>query len=359
VACKNSFIYNDHNKFYPFCFCYLTTVLAPSAQFRYLDFLGKWISGSILSFVNRRFEPIPSQSMLDHIPGMVKAGQAFRVEGFLIPRVFMHEISFLRTIEPDPSKDRALLISKGKAIWIPSQITLPNCLSYFSLDILFSVLTVPKIVQLVSIFLLEKRIVMISNSLRIASLSVLCVRELARPFKYVGIFLPILPLTDDFLPILESPTPFVCGVARSRALPPICDEVVTVDLDRGEIRDPDNSPGMAGGDRLIVRIEAITELHSAEIELPPRLISVKGTPPAPNPDFLEFVKKNRHGFSRPFSYGSYEAKYVFGQGIVEQIVNLFRIQIEPVLEGLMRPCFITDTTTPDQAVTVFNRDVFL
>jgi hypothetical protein len=356
---KNSFLFNERTKSYPFCFCFLTTVLAPSAQFRYLDFLGKWLGGQILTFVNRRFQPLPSAGLCDHIPGMVKAGPAFRIEGIKIPRVLNHEISFLRTLETDPTKDRPLLLSKGKAIWIPSQITLPNCLLYFTLDVLFSVLPVPTIVQLVSIFLLEKRMVFLSNSVRVLSLCLMCLRELLRPFKYVGIFLPVLPLTDDFIPILDSPTPFVCGIGRSRNLPPIPDEIVLVDLDRAEIRDPDASPCLAGSHELISKIDAILALHLAEISLPPRLIQVKGSPPATNPDFIEFIKKERHGFSRPFSYGNAEVKYLFGQTIVEQIANLFRCQIEPALEALTRPCFITDTTHPDQAVTVFNRDVFL
>lgn len=356
--CKSSFIFNELNQQYPFCFCYLSRVLVPSAQFRYLDFLGKWISGQLLSLAMRRFEPVPPTASA-HIPGMVKAGQAFRSEGFKIPRIFNYEISYARTIQPGLTSDSPFRLSKEKEIWIPAQETLPNCLPYFALDILFSVLPVRAIVRLVSIVLLQKRIAFLGNSLRTLSLSVICLGELIHPFKFVGTFLPVLPLTDDYLPMLDSPTPFVFGIPKSGKQPPIPPDVVTVDLDRGEIHDPDASPLLAGSDQLVSMIDAILELHRAEIELPPRFIGGKGTPVIQNPDFLEFIKRRRHGFSRPFSYGTAETRYFFERSIVEQIVNLFKIHIAPMLEVVMKPCFVTDATNPDQPVTVFHRELFL
>jgi hypothetical protein len=141
---------------------------------------------------------------------------------------------------------------------------------------------------------------------------------------------------------------------KTRQPPPLPAYLAVVDLDHDDVQDPDNSPLLPGGDRLVEKLQAILELHRGEIELPPRSLG-KGRP---NPEFAQFLKAHRHPLSGPMSYLSHGTEYIFSRDIVEQIVCTFRMQFEPQLEALMRPCFITDTTEPGLPVTVFNKDVF-
>jgi hypothetical protein len=183
-------------------------------------------------------------------------------------------------------------------------------------------------------------------------------RGLERPFKYRGIFLPVLPFTEEFLPILDSPAPFVCGIVKTGQLPPIPEHLVVVELDHDEINDPDHTPLLPDGERLIQKLQGILDLNRREIELPPKVLR-DGATAGPNPDFLPFVKSRRTAFINPMAHIIPAMKYIFGQEVVDQIRVLFRVQIEPGLELLLRPCLITDTTDPDRPVTVFNKDLFL
>jgi hypothetical protein len=137
---------------------------------------------------------------------------------------------------------------------------------------------------------------------------------------------------------------------------------VIIDLDNDSIHDPEDSPLIAGAKDLIMKIEAIFELNMKDILIPrrvrrPGILLIKSG--KHQREFDDFMKAHLHPFSVPSTYSRYKHKYLLSPVLVDPLVGLFRCQLAPKLEVLIRPCFITDTTDPQNPVTVFNRDLFL
>jgi hypothetical protein len=356
---RPSFLYTNCSRQYPHCICYLTSNLVLAAQFHYESFLIGLISGSITSSV--RHSPdvdFPISGGITPIPGLVRAGVVQRHRSFKVPHVLLHELCYFHSIECDAMIDRPILLAKKDSVMIPSLVNAPNCLGYVALDALFSVLSVENIVRLFSIFLLERRIILTSNRLHVLTMSALMIRDLLKPFKYRGTFLPILPLTDEFLPLLDSPVPFVCGILKSHRTVPFPSFACVVDLDRDSIRDPDNSPLVAGGEELINKINTLLEQNASAITVPPSTYWLDGECER-NPEHREFISAHLHPFSALVSFRLVERKYIFGQVMVNEIAKLFRLRLAPVLETILPPCFVTDRTDEDNPITVFNKEVFV
>jgi hypothetical protein len=355
---EDAFFYTRKSKQYPTCFCYLTTTLVPSAQFRYLTFAARWISGVSHGFFNHGFEigSPPGPDEVERIPGLSKAGHAYRTEGFKNPRIFIQEISFVHTLRYDPLVDRPVTLAKSLVMVVPAQPVVPLCLAFASLDLLFSGLPVRDLVRLLSVSLLEKQILVLSSQLNILSLSILCLRDILLPFEYHGTFLPVLPGRPEFLAVLESPLPFIVGIKKTdEALnipPPLC----VVDLDLHTITDPDNSPLIARGNDLIQKLEKV--LNENDVILPPRILG-SGAQRQLNPDYVQGLKLRQHHFSCPQYCRAWDSQMVFTQRVVRELMTIFRRHLAPVLKGLLVPCFITDMTDVDTPVTVFNKEVFL
>jgi hypothetical protein len=279
--------------------------------------------------------------------------------------------------------EKVVQLSKKEQMVIPCQAMTPKAIPFVGIDLLFSKLSTKIIVQVVSILLLEKHIVFLSQSPYVLSLCVLCLRELCRPFKSGATFLAVLPGGADS--ILDSPVPFVYGIVRYMGMPTIPAHVVIVDLDHGSVRDPERSPMMPRAQELIGFLDELIANHRAEIEIPvarpppmrERSRSLIGRitlqpqtapPPAPSAErpeqkplqeALEFIHKRLHHHIVPTHYLRYPRRFIFGAGIVRDILTHFRYHLPPTLEQLMRPCFITDTTDIENPVTVFNREVFM
>jgi hypothetical protein len=364
--CRDSFFFNAASKVYPTCFCYLTTSPIFSPIFQYSVFLAKWIAGAEVApvFHNEYQVDAPKFASVALLPGMVLAGQAMRTEGFLIPKVFILEVSYARSLLAQPLQNTFVKLSRTDSLNIPALETSSKAICFVGLDALFSALSVVNIVRAISLILLEKHVVVVSMCPNTLTLSILCLKELCKPFNLRCTFLPILPETAEFLSVLDSPVPFVLGILRGCQRIAVGDYVVVVDLDSDTITDPDRSPMLPGAPELIDKLKALLDLNKSDIVIPPR--PKAGVNPRTERvaarmkrEWAEFVKSRMHPFSVPFIYSHYPRKYIFTESLIEAIIGMFRLQIAPSLEQLLSPCFITDTTDIDNPVTVFNNDLFM
>jgi hypothetical protein len=329
-------------------------------------------------------EPV-NDANIEILPGLVRGGSAQRRDDFVIPRFFLGELGYMRSLIVDDFKEVTIPISKKDAILIPERQVADRSICYIALDMLCSRMSWMTIVQTVSILLLEKQVVFVAKSVHFLSLCVLCLRSLCRPFRFRGTYLSVLPSGPDFVGVLDSPVPFVCGIVKRTDMPEIPSHVVVIDLDGGVIRDPEMSPLLPQGTELVATLDSLIKRQRGDIEIPgpdtprhrTRSLSQLGTrrpppaappvqsPPPKVPDqrtpevIIEFIKKRRHPLILPWHYMRYQRRYIFGPVLVGEIVDLFRRHLAPRLDQLIRPCFITDTTDIDNPVTVFNRELFL
>jgi hypothetical protein len=313
------------------------------------------------------------------LPGMTVAGQTQRQSTFLVPRVFAAELSFARSLVPDDFEEKVVKLTKKEHMVILGSALHPKSICYLGIDLLFSRLSPRTIVQVVSILLLEKHCVLLAQSPYVLSLCVLCLRELCQPFKSRVMFLAVLPGGADYVGLLDSPVPFVCGIVKHMAMPAIPPHVVVVDLDRESVRDPESSPPMPRAEALAASLEELVARNRADIEIPlpkpARSREPSRTPPgrvfapsaeesAPEPhnplqEALDFVHKRVHHGVVGVHYLRYPRRFIFREALVRDILTQFRHHLPPTLEQLIRPCFITDTTDIEHPVTVFNREVFM
>jgi hypothetical protein len=270
----------------------------------------------------------------------------------IVPELFLRELDFFNRIVP-LDDTRRLTLAKSSVMQIPSLAQAGKCIFYASLDLVFSCLSVEHLLQAVSLFLLERQMVFVSSDLHRLTLSMLCIRGLAEPFHYRGAFLPILPDRDEYLGVLDAPTPYVVGVLKWNTAVRIPGGVCLVDLDTDTIADPENSPMITGADSFIRALKLLIE----KVVLPP--IRVVGEVKGVNPMYVEAVRANKSEFASFHSYLHCERKYVLNDSQIEEIVTAFEELVAPQLNALAPLCFVTDRTDTRNPVTVFNRELFI
>ncbi|KAF2872680.1 dDENN domain-containing protein [Massariosphaeria phaeospora] len=99
---------------------------------------------------------------------------------------------------------------------------------------LFRALSIPNIVTLFEHVLQESRIILLSSHTAMLHLASMAIANLLYPFKWAGVFIPILPAR--LIQTIEAPCPFIVGIER-RYEPKYYpeDEYVLVDLDNDMI----------------------------------------------------------------------------------------------------------------------------
>ncbi|PSN51775.1 hypothetical protein C0J52_05278 [Blattella germanica] len=101
---------------------------------------------------------------------------------------------------------------------------------------LFSALPVPALLQLFGSLLLERKVILISNSLSRLSSCVEALQSILYPFSWQHTLIPVLP--TSLLDVCLSPTPYIVGILRGRdasTVPGPIDESLMVDLDESRI----------------------------------------------------------------------------------------------------------------------------
>ncbi|CAE8606263.1 unnamed protein product, partial [Polarella glacialis] len=104
----------------------------------------------------------------------------------------------------------------------------------FSFRPLMACLSVPKLMQLLLLLLLERKVVLMSKTMSLALLSATCevLRALLFPFAWEHNYIPILPANLRWA--LENPAPFLISVSGGLTKAEVPEDVVVFDLDTGQ-----------------------------------------------------------------------------------------------------------------------------
>ena len=351
----DTFFFNHASKRYPTCLCILTSNPNLSCQFTYETFLARLLSGKVRGYKKREVELPPPEEDIELLPGMVNAKGAQKINAFLVPNMFLVEMTYVKQLKASPDVEIELLLAEGKKVKIPTVRLAMLSIPYGGMDALFTALSVESVVRCVSMMLLEKQMVFTGEDEHILSMSVLCLRELLKPFKYQGTFLPIVPNSEQYLNILQSPVPFVCGLVKTELPREIPDYVAIIDLSTGEITDPDDVPLVPDAKSLIKKLTKMLIKQNKEILIPPAKPGTSGA----NSPYVQFVAKHLTSSVSPNPYFISPKKYIFSRKLVDDILDMFRKLIAPNLENVIAPCFVSDTTDIENPVTIFNRELFL
>jgi hypothetical protein len=240
--CRNIWFASDESKQYPICFCFLTRNPMIATSLHILYFFTRFFMGDVSSPVSHRFEgEYPDVPRGEVLPGNVVQGPAQKAPGVEITATFLRELAYFARLTPR-DRPRSITLTRQSRMVIPSQGQAPKCVYYMGLDILFSSLSIDHLMTVLSVFMLEKHMVLISEDIHRLTLSVLCLQELIRPLTWQGTFVPVLPDRDDYLGMLESPVPYVIGLIKTGTQPPVPDYATVVDLDLDQVIEPDRTP---------------------------------------------------------------------------------------------------------------------
>jgi hypothetical protein len=238
---------------------------------------------------------------------------------------------------------------------IPNLSRARNCLFYASLDLLFQSLSIERVLQVFSLFLLERQMVFVSADSHRLTLAMLCLRGLAMPFRYRGSFLPVLPDRDEYSDLLDAPTPYAIGVLNSNTKVRIPSHACVIDLDAGTVADPDHGPLVPGAK---MAIRTLKKLIQATILLPqPGWHGAKEMGEV-NTRYCQAVREHKAEFASLHSYWRCPRKRLFTEAHTDEIVAVFAELLAPPLEAIASICFVTDCTDRHRPVTVLNRELF-
>lgn len=353
----DAFFYNHASKRYPTCLCMLTSCPNLSCQFTYETFLTRLFLGKLRGYKKRDVELPPTEEDIELLPGMVNAKGAQKLTCFKVPNLFLEEMTFVGRIKAAHDTEVELPLAEGKKVKIPTIPMAMRSIAYGGMDALFTALSVDNIIKCLSMILLEKQIVFLGEDQHILSMSVLCLRELLAPFKYQGTFLPIVPNSDQYLNVLESPVPFILGIVKTEQPRVIPEYVAVVDMGTGEVTDPDDVPLVPKWKKVKKKLVKLLQKQSKDILLPVPKSGV--VDPSPSSPYVTFVVKHLTSSAAPNPYLISPKKYIFGRDLVNEILDLFRGMLAPQVEKVIAPCFVSDTTDIENPVTIFNRELFL
>ncbi|EAX86607.1 hypothetical protein TVAG_117660 [Trichomonas vaginalis G3] len=204
---------------------------------------------------------------------------------------------------------------------------------YTALDTVCSILEPKMILDVLSALYLDYQILVIGSCLEEVSLTVLAFVHLIDPMKYSGIVMPVLPQTDDYLDILQAPTPYIIGTIPSDKLLKLdfLDTTVFVNLDTKTVETGEDMPHYPNAENIAKELKK------------------------------EFSEKNKPQYLYAFQseYLTHlKHKYLFTSQNVNRIVRILRAPLENVTTDFIYSFFVTDLDREDSS-TIFNRELFL
>ncbi|OHT12858.1 hypothetical protein TRFO_17111 [Tritrichomonas foetus] len=392
---------------YPFCFCILTRFPVLSVHFQYLTYLSLLFnrvvnpserpaalstyssaskSGELVDASNSKsntasqnnetsnsspHQLVYSGSGMEVVEAAGESLSYLTVEkntarwpDTRFPDLFTSELLFFGTFTADPNRDKKISLSENILLVVPHTAPDNVYIAMPSLDVLFSCLSVSDIVKLYTALLLEHHTIFKSKKLQKITMAVLAARSILAPFKVEATLLPIVPNNSSFLPLLESPVPYICGlVSTSAALSSITlpEQLCLVDLDKKTVIDQELHVNVPKHLELIEKLNRAIREDEEMITVPPKFLPGKTShgKPIPNPDFATFFEQTSP-YMRPAQYlKTRPPKYVFIPPLVERILHTFSSHFAPELESKIKACFVTDSTDLSHPITVFNKDLFL
>lgn len=357
-----SFFYDSESKNYPFCFCFLSTNPVISLTLQYSCFLALWCNlrnrNIIRADAQQAFDK-PTAEETTLLPGLVWGGGSQRIPSMRIPRLFLQELHYFLSLHTLKSTPQNIMISTTIAATVPMTDSPANYILYPSLSYLFSSLSLRNIMKVYSSMLLDDHLLFLSAYPLRLTLSVLSAVELLAPFKPSVIVMPIIPNKEDFLPLLESPTPYVIGFVNRNGITLPESDITVVNLDNNTVYCKKNLPLFPQYKELEETIKGILDQNKEAITVPPRSIKKKILgKKEDNPAFKEFFHQANDMVCPRITTQYNLPKYIFTEQVVLQIVQAFKDCFPKHFYKSISSCFVSDTTDINNPVTIFHRDLF-
>lgn len=359
---KMPFFCTQNNVKYPFCLCFLTKTPFLSSHFQFCSYLALVLDGEIESVHLKGLEQdVNIKNDGNVINSLVKDknfGLIAVKEGLEAPKVLVDELIFFYGL---PSKsisgfNHKIKLTNDIELNLPLNLKESNALAYPTLHALFSCLSPLVIVQLYNAILLEQHILIVSTNIHKLTLSVIAITQIMTPFQSQALLFPVLPNNETLSQLLETPFPYIIGSVKTSSTP----EVV-VNLDKGTIQLPNNFPMFPNYKHVVKKLENLLNDSMKSILVPKKhqrnflVIATKKS----NPEFKKFVDSIDIFVFPSLFTRNISIKYVFSPIIIEDIINIFRTSFPPVLQDLIRSCFVTDNTDPNMPVTIMNKELMM
>ncbi|OHT09047.1 hypothetical protein TRFO_22217 [Tritrichomonas foetus] len=303
--------------------------------------------------VPESFPPFFDASSL--LPNLVVDDSVGHIDGITVPEQFTNLLRSYFTTKAASAAPIAL--SRETVLYFPPKFSSTDYLLYSTLDTLFSLLSVEYIVQIYSMLLLDAQVLVIGSSLQEVSMTVLALHCLLRPFEFSGQVIPILPNDSNFLSLLETPTPFLIGIAPVPELKNFVflDTAVFIHLDKKSVSFQVEAP-YPEYKSVIRNLKSILRKEKCKV-----------SHPFGYPDILDFYLNSHANNKNSISKGSKvnridnkKRRFHFSPETCNQIAKCLHKPIEKVSSDDIFGFFVTDmNTSKGQGTTVFNSELFL
>ena len=356
-----SFFLGPNNQNYPFCFCLLTREPFFAAHYNFLTYLVKATVGwekvmMIETTVDKLYPPKGVEPVF--LPNMTKLTSFARWKKMGVYKDVILNIQSFYHLR------RGNSVKKWKKINVsyPNQyVSQQESIGCSTLDSLFSYFSVKQVLQIITAVLLEHQVIVLAKRASKCSNIILAIRCLIYPFKLTGGgFMPILPNIPHYLNILASPTPLFIGVLKSPHLDlsvveePKC----IVDVDAGTVTDDKLNIKILSYNHLFSELTMYFAMRTRYIEVPPRYIISSENKKVKNQDWIYFFSQVGMTSMPAHFTSQIDQKLVFSQEDVQFIISIFKKYfINPMLDYI-RACIVTETTDPENVVSVFNVELF-
>ncbi|OHS92961.1 hypothetical protein TRFO_12145 [Tritrichomonas foetus] len=344
------FFASEKSAKYPFCYCMLTKYPIFSVQFEFLFYFARLIDRIVDPAGARIF--IEEKTILNEDNNFENLTQRHNFaywKGTHLPHTIKMELYSMYNVYKQTSEEFGVQIdlSNDIKVLVPPWLDFNEYIACSTFDILFSLMSVSDIVRIFTAVLLECQTIFYSENLNTVTLSVLAIKALLHPFEINNALLPIL--YESMYDLINSPCPYIYGISE---LPPdfeVSEGQVFVNLDKGTV-ESDCIIQLPDNEAFIKEISNVLEQYSKYISVP----SVNN-----HRKYIKFIK-NAHVYSRPLhSLLMYPTKYLIHPKVARKIIKIFSKKVYGGLEDLIKPYFVTDTTDPQNPVSIFDLDFFL
>ena len=329
---------SKYSKQSTFCFLLITKIPVFSSHFSFLTYLSLLTVGVMKKvheydeIISVKFPP----NLVMPIPDLDLDLQIGHHPLIPVPESFVNELASYYSSSLDSPPEIYSEDTKFELRFPKGSDANSNSVAWASLDTLFSILPVVDILTLITGILLDRQILVIGSRLQEVSMTIYALLSLIKPFEYSGTVIPLLPTEEDFLNILELPTPFLIGVPPCPTLRKLVfiESAIFVDLDKRSVPNVKNLPKFPDQNTIVTKLTKL-------------LVKQKNS-------------ELGHPYGFPHIYSKYlNHKYTFTQKVFKKIEELFTETLNPVLGDLINWYFVTDLEAGPNGVTVFNGELFL
>ena len=352
------FFVSETNRRFPFCFCLLSKHPFLSSHLEFLATMVLVFCNKLKTGLKEKERQITSLKGTCLPPLVInETFPSIAVWPTMeVPAIFFtmlsHYASFPASHQDIPHVDD--MLCDETPIFVPLHLTKHQCLSYTTLDFLFSVLNVEQIVQLYTALLLERSILFVSEDPHNYSSAVIALACLIAPFQSSATVIPVVPNVPEFQALFESPVPFIAGTPARTAKADI-----VVDLDEGTMTLAGKLEILPDASNIMKQVKAVLSLHQNDIAVPSAYKKLLFGRKERNPEFDAFVNSSSN-FGLPHSYLlEHPQKFLFSALCADSIRDIFSLHLSNFLSEKIKPCFVTDTTDSANPISVLNQELFL